>query len=78
MKANYQRETDAENRERAIALLEIAKQREAKKKTIPLRLNDRDNTIFMVSQRLNEKQREKLRKKRLAQLKAHRIVVEPF
>jgi len=63
MKTNYRNETDIEQRERALQLLEKAKNKEKKKGLMPLHLKDEDNTVVMVSPKLNGKQREKLRNK---------------
>lgn len=69
------RETDAENRERAIALLQKAKEKELKKGLIPLAIGDIDKTILMISPKLNHKQREKLRAKKLAKLSQRHIIL---
>lgn len=67
-------ETDEQNRERAIQLLEQAKAKDLRRKLVPLPLGDEDKTILMVSHKLNTKQREKLKTQRLAILNKKRIV----
>lgn len=70
-------ETDIQNREKAIALLEKMKAREKKKGLIPLHIKDRDNTILLISPRLNPKQREKLKEQKLAESnRRHSLVME--
>lgn len=76
MKRTYRQQTDAEHRERAVALLEKAKRIEAKKKTTPLRLGDKDNTILLVSTKLSARQREKLRQQKLGQLSKNKVHIE--
>jgi hypothetical protein len=66
-------ETDYNNRQQAIHSLEIAKQNERKRKLVPLRLSDKDNTIIMISPHLSARQREKLKQKKLQQLCQNRI-----
>lgn len=76
MKRKYRQQTDAEHHERAILLLEKAKAAEAKKKLIPLKLGDNDNTILLVSPKLNPRQREKLRQQKLNELNKNKINIE--
>lgn len=66
-------ETDYEYRLRAMECLRKAKQIESCKKLIPLRLNDRDKTVLLVSPRLSLRQREKLKQKKLEQLSRRRV-----
>ncbi|HCO67486.1 MAG TPA: hypothetical protein DIT04_07005 [Dysgonomonas sp.] len=76
MKRKYRQQTDAEHRERALKVLEKAKKQEAGKRLIPLRIGDNDNTVLLVSSRLNMRQREKLRQQKLSLLNKNRIHLE--
>jgi len=73
MKRKYRQQTDAEHRERAILVLERAKTAEAKKKPIPMKIGDKDNTILLISPKLSLRQREKLRQKKLNELSKNKI-----
>lgn len=66
-------ETDYENRFKAIRCLEKAKCNEQKKNLIPLRLHDENNTVVLVSSRLSQRQREKLKQKKLQQINQRRV-----
>lgn len=73
MKRTYRQQTDAEHRQRAMLVLEKAKAAEAKKKPVPLKIGDKDNTILLVSPKLNLRQREKLRRKKFEELNKNKI-----
>ncbi|MDU1904670.1 MAG: hypothetical protein E6772_07795 [Dysgonomonas sp.] len=66
-------ETDYDKRQQAILCLEIAKENERKRKLVPLRLSDKDNTIIMIPPHLSARQREKLKQKKLQELSQNRI-----
>jgi uncharacterized protein YdaU (DUF1376 family) len=60
MKTVY--ETEAQHRARAVEALRKAKEKEATKGVIPIRLADADKTIVMVSNKLSKREREDLRR----------------
>ncbi|MDL2215302.1 hypothetical protein LJC00_03845 [Dysgonomonas sp. OttesenSCG-928-M03] len=70
------RETDAENRKRALVALQKAKDYEKKKGLVPLRIHDEDNTILMVSPKLTERQKQKLKDKMLQRLSKRHTIIE--
>ncbi len=75
-KKRRSRETDAENRERAILVLQKVKEKEKRKGLIPFRLCDENNTILMISPKLSLRQRLKLKDRMLHRLSKRHAIIE--